>query len=80
MHFILSVGTSGGLSLVLNVEQYYYMHGYQSSAGMQVLVSDDKEVNVLVENRGIHVPAGKHTALAVTQQRVSRVASCNWKF
>ena len=68
---LLLLGYHGGLSLALNVEQYYYMRAYYLSAGVHVLVSEPSESKTLLETRGLSVSVGTHTTLSISQNRVS---------
>ena len=63
-------GTRGGLSLVLNVETYYYMRAMFSSAGIHVLISEPTESKVVLENRGHSVSVGTHTTIQLQQTKV----------
>ena len=65
-----STGSRGGLSLMLNVEQYQYGSAIHVSSGVHVLITDQHDSNILVENRGQYVPTGKHSVLTVVPTRV----------
>ena len=71
MFYITTIGTGGGLSLVLNVEQYNYMRTVYMSAGVHVLVSEPSESRTLLETRGLAVSVGTQTTLLLSQNRVS---------
>ena len=64
------VGTTGGLSLLVNAEQYHYMKSYRLSAGLHVLVSDHDDEHVLVSNGATSADTGSHTTLAIHRKRV----------
>ena len=64
--FILSLiflGSSGGLSLQLNVEQYQYMIGPNEGAGLKVLVHQN-DVDGAMKDHGLAIPPGAHAYVA----------------
>ena len=67
----LSVGSLGGLSLLLDVEQYFYMRGDNNAAGVRVLIQHHDEAKELVKNVGYFVSAGFHTYIALSYTMVS---------
>ncbi|CAH1775107.1 unnamed protein product [Owenia fusiformis] len=57
-------GTSNGLSLIINVEQYEYMVGPRTDAGIKVLLHNQSEVP-MVTDIGFAVAPGMHSLVAV---------------
>ena len=56
--------------MLINVEQYDYMNGYHKSAGLQLLVTDHGDENILVEHNGYGVSVGTQTSMALSYKNV----------
>ena len=67
---MLFTGARGGLRLRLNIEQYEYMPGPNSGAGLKILVHHQHEVPQL-RDLGISIPPGSHSVVGVTTIKVS---------
>ncbi len=65
-----STGAEGGLQLQLNVEQYEYMSGPNSGAGIKILVHNQRQVPLMREF-GIALPPGTQGNVGVTLVQVS---------
>ncbi|XP_033763354.1 uncharacterized protein LOC117344637 [Pecten maximus] len=59
-----SSGSDAGLRLLLNVEQYEYMPGPSSAAGVKVLAHGQQDL-ARVRELGISVPTGTHTFIGL---------------
>jgi hypothetical protein len=57
-------GVEGGLRLLINVEQYEYMPGPNSAAGLKLSLHDRHEL-ASVKDHGIAVPTGSHALIGV---------------
>ena len=62
-------GSDKGLSLRLNVEQYEYMHGPNSAAGVKILVHEQDEVPVVREH-GQAISPGSHASVGIQMKQV----------
>ena len=65
-------GSLGGLSLLLDVEQYNYMRSAANSAGIQVLIHHHDEAMELVKNMAYSVSVGFHTNIALRYNKVQK--------
>ena len=63
-------GSSNGLRLLLNIEQYEYMVGPNEAAGIKMLLHDPNEAP-LVEELGMAVAPGSHAFAAILMLEVS---------
>ena len=70
LNFSILLGASGGLSLLINTEQYHYMRSYHTAAGLHFLVSDYEDNLQMVENKGRSASAGYHTTTVVKRKQV----------
>lgn len=66
---IVFTGPSTGLSLLLNVEQYEYLPGNKRGVGAKVTIHEPGHLTE-VNQQGINVPVGKHTAMEIKQIKV----------
>lgn len=57
-------GSSNGLSLTLNVEQYEYMTGPNHAAGLKILLVGQDDV-AFVEELGDSVPTGQDSIISI---------------
>ncbi|ELU15109.1 hypothetical protein CAPTEDRAFT_228582 [Capitella teleta] len=64
--YITETGSSNGLRLTLNVEQYEYMAGPNHAAGLKVLLLGQKEV-AFVEDLGDCVPTGLDAFVSISK-------------
>ena len=64
-------GVEGGLRLLLNVEQYEYMPGPNSAAGLKLSLHNQHEF-ASVKDHGLVVPPGSHALVGI---RVTEVHS-----
>ena len=62
-------GAGLGLTLILNVEQYEYMMGPQTDAGVQILLHDQSEFP-MIKDLGFAVAPGTHTLVGVNRHQV----------
>ena len=63
---VSSAGTSHGLSLVINIEQYRYMYYTSHTAGLQVFVHSQDEYPYSGEFHGFSVSPGFETQVAIS--------------
>lgn len=63
-------GAEGGLSLLLNVEQYEYMPGPNSGAGLKISLHGQHE-RAYVRDHGLAIPPGSHAFVALKVVQVS---------
>ena len=63
-------GSDRGLSLRLNIEQYEYMRGPNSAAGVKILVHDQEEIP-LVRELGQAISPGSHAFVGIQMLQVS---------
>ena len=68
----LNIGSHAGLQLRINIEQYEYMKGPNSGAGIKLHIHDQKDVP-MVKNHGLAVAPGAHAFIAVNLIEV-----CSW--
>ncbi len=68
--FSACLGSDRGLSLRINIEQYQYMRGPNSGAGLKVLVHDQDEIP-LVGELGQAIPPGSHAFVGIQMLQVS---------
>ena len=61
---IIVVGADRGLRLHLNIEQYEYMTGPNTGAGLKILIHDQSQFP-LVRDLGQAVPPGAHAFLGI---------------
>ena len=61
-----SAGTSHGLSLIINIEQFSYMYYTSHTAGLQVFVHPRDEYPYSGELHGFSVPPGFETQVAIS--------------
>ena len=66
----LITGANGGLKLLLNIEQYQYMNGFETSAGVIVLVTDPDDITHQVRYSGYSVSPGMQSALSLSYTEV----------
>ncbi|ELT93614.1 hypothetical protein CAPTEDRAFT_211309 [Capitella teleta] len=64
MSSISQTGSSSGLAMMLNVEEYEYMAGPHSAAGLKILLMGENEVP-FVEDFGDNLPTGLDSFIAV---------------
>ena len=62
-------GSDKGLSLRLNVEQYEYMHGPNSAAGVKILVHEQEEIP-MVRELGQAISPGSHAFVGIQMLQV----------
>ncbi len=76
IHFvgcILCLGSGGGLRLTLNVEQYEYMPGPHSGAGIKMLLHNSYDV-AMVKDLGVSIPPGMHACAGISIVKVSIIS------
>ena len=67
--YIFLTGSRFGLSLTLNIEQYEYMLGPQSDAGVKVFLHHKNELPE-VRDLGFAIPPGSHALVGVRLNEV----------
>ena len=60
-----------GLRLKLNVEQYEYMNGPNSGAGLKIHIHNQGEL-AMVKDHGLAMPPGSQTFVAIDVMEVGR--------
>ncbi len=76
IHFdkcILCLGSGGGLRSTLNVEQYEYMPGPHSGAGIKILLHNPYDV-AMVKDLGVSIPPGMHAYAGISIVKVSIIS------
>ncbi len=68
------LGSRFGLSLTLNIEQYEYMLGPQSDAGIKVFLHSKEELPQ-VRDLGFAIPPGTHALVGARLNEVSDIIS-----
>lgn len=69
LHCYRVLGSRFGLSLTLNIEQYEYMLGPQSDAGIKVFLHSVSELPE-VRDLGFAIPPGAHALVGVRLNEV----------
>ncbi|XP_074662873.1 uncharacterized protein LOC141915288 [Tubulanus polymorphus] len=70
---IFCIGSENGLNLIINIEQYEYMRGPNSGAGLKLLVHDPDEFP-LVKDLGQAVSPGTHAFMGLQVRQESSLS------
>ena len=72
MKTISRTGTSQGLKLTINLEQYEYMNGPNQGAGIKLLIHDNDDV-ALVDSIGMGIPHGSNAYVGLEITKFSNL-------